>query len=138
MATPFELAAAHIQSSFPDQFFIPIRDFARVTSESFGGVRNKIAAGDFPLPTILQGTRRFVTAPDLIQYLAEKYAAARGETLQVEEKVATPVATGETEKRGRGCPKKYSKAARQAAAERARQARARKNQSGAGQEVRHG
>lgn len=137
MATPLELAAAHVQAAFPNQFFIAIRDYCTVTDESFGGARNKIARGDFPLPTILQGTRRFVTAPDLVVYLAQKYAEARGEQLQTEEN-ATPVATGEqTEKRSRGCPPKYSKAARQAAAARARQARqAKKVQSG--DEVHHG
>jgi len=146
MATPLELAAAHIQAAFPDQFFIPIRDFARVTSASFGGVRNQIARGDFPLPTVLRGTRRFVTAPDLIQYLAGIYTKAHGEAeaLQAEEKIATPVATAvatdETEKRSRGCPPKYSKAARQAAAARARQARQAKKDKKVqlGGEVSHG
>lgn len=129
MTIELELAK-HLENVCPGRFLIPIRVVAKVIDMKYSTCRNKIALGSFPLPTILQGARRFVTAPDLIEYVKKLC----GETykLGVEEKIATAVAT--EEKRGRGRPKKYPSAARQAAAVRARQAR----QARKGKEVSHG
>lgn len=105
--TPIEIATEHVRSAFQNQFLIPIRGFSAVTGITFGGCRNQIAQGTFPLPTVLQGARRFVTAPDLIEYLSAKFAAAHCGCDAPETAIHS---MQKEEKRRPGRPQKYPKA----------------------------
>lgn len=58
-----------VQNCFPNQYLIPIKEYSVVMSESYGAVRNRIAAGTFELPLIKKGSRNFITAPDLAKLL---------------------------------------------------------------------
>lgn len=61
--------ADFVQTCFPNQYLIPIKEYSVVMSESYGAVRNRIAAGTFELPLVKKGSRNFITAPDLVELL---------------------------------------------------------------------
>lgn len=65
-----ERIADFVRDLFPGQFLIPVASFAKLIGESYGGCRNRIAAGAFPLKVIQRGTRNYVAVFDVIDHLA--------------------------------------------------------------------
>ena len=121
--------AEFVQARFPDQVLIPVSGFARLSGESFGGIRNRIADGTFPFEVIRRGQRNFVSRFDVIDHLS---CLLLGEQAKPVATIATAAKSEVQESRG-GRRSKYgedakaraaaTKARRQAAAK-ARQARA--------------
>ena len=71
-----ERVAAFVQSNFPGQFLIPVAGFSKLAGKTYGGARNDIARGAFPVPLIRQGGRNYVAIPDVIDYLASVWSGS--------------------------------------------------------------
>lgn len=125
LAMQKKVIADFIQSRFPDQFLIPVADFAKLAGESYGGCRNRIATGTFSLRVIQRGSRNFVAVTDVIDYLARLIAG--GEDL-AQEAITTNKDAGEQAVEQKGRRSKYGEAAKARAAA-ARAARAAKREA---------
>jgi len=62
--------AADITSQFPGIFHLSIEQGARILGNHPGHIRNQISSGEFPIETIIVGSRRFIPLTGLIDYLA--------------------------------------------------------------------
>ena len=54
---------------FPGQAFVSIADTARACALSHKTIRNRIAHGTWPTPTVKLGSRRVIPVTDLATYL---------------------------------------------------------------------
>lgn len=109
-----------VQSQFPSQFLIPVSAFAKLTGESYGGCRNRISAGTFPLKLVKCGVRNYVAIFDVIDHLVR---LADGKEVTPAQAQAT-----EQEEKQNGRRSKYGEAAKARAAA-ARAARAAKREA---------
>lgn len=127
---------AFVNGRFPNQFLIHVTDFATVVGESYGSVRNRIAAGTFELPIVRRGSRNFVTASDLVQYLLELQEPGASVSQPVAKTAPEENEQGSTGRRCKYGPEAKARAAasrlkRQAAAAKARAAKQEKQEGGA-------
>lgn len=76
--------ADFVQRAFPKQYLIPVADFAKLTSESYGGCRNRISLGTFELDVVKRGKRNFVAIIDVIDHLVAKEEAELAEPAECE------------------------------------------------------
>lgn len=60
--------------------FILAAEFVGIPEQT---ARNKLAKGEFPIPTVLNGTRRQVHIQDMADYVDELRSAARKPSLQI-------------------------------------------------------
>lgn len=118
-------AESFVQNCFPNQYLIPIKEYSVVMSESYGAVRNRIAAGTFELPLVKKGSRNFITAPDLVELLC---ALQPGQTIEASEpEPASPRVKEEEEGTTTRRPKYgFEARSRAAASKKKRQAQAAK------------
>ena len=97
-----------VVNQFPGQFCIPVGRYARLLGISYGGCRNRIAAGTFELPLVKQGVRNYVAVLDVV---AQIKALRAGVTTPP----ATPANQAELEEKAPRASK-YGEAARARAA----------------------
>ena len=58
-----------ILARFDGQVLIPLVDACKVIGMSIQTARNQLVNGNFPIPTVLRGNRRFVHVSDLAAYV---------------------------------------------------------------------
>ena len=59
---------------FKGRVFIPLVDALEVLGYNHQTARNELARGVFPVPTMLQGSRRFIAITDIAAYVERLYA----------------------------------------------------------------
>lgn len=70
---------AILQAQFPGQIRIQLTSSAKVLDLAEQSIRNQISKGTFPIPTVLDGGRRFVFIQDLAEFLeTQRLTASAG------------------------------------------------------------
>ena len=109
-----DLVKQKIKETFPGAFNVPFQPAARFAGFASQTARNKLLDGTFPLRSVKQGGRRFITVLELTRYLV---AQACGDAADPTPTATdTPCATPQSPRRGRGRPCKIPAAARQGGA----------------------
>jgi hypothetical protein len=94
-----------VKNVLKNKLLVPLWVGCDALSLSTKTARNQIAAGTFPLKTVLQGGRRFIATTDLVEYYQRLIGDSDPDSPKKPEKPAE--AAG---KRGRGRPRKMERA----------------------------
>lgn len=69
---------AYLESIFPGQALIPAVKAGEALGYAHSTTRNKLVAGQFPIPTILVGSKRLVRKTDVADYIDSLAGKRRG------------------------------------------------------------
>ncbi len=95
------LVEQQVRATFPGLFNVPFQPAVRFAGFASQTARNQLLAGTFPLRSVKQGSRRFITVVELTRYLVAQVCGAADPTA-----TDIPSATPQSPRRGRGRPRK--------------------------------